>query len=73
MQPADLFGVVATQGNAVAMDAARLARHAAVVAEMNATVSAFALGRLQLGDAPWSLHTLRFAAATAPGQPGDPA
>jgi hypothetical protein len=73
MQPADPFGVVATQGNAVVMDPTRLARHAAFVAEMNATVSAFAFERLQLGDAPWSLHTLRLAAATAPGQPADPA
>ena len=67
MSPTDAFAATATQANGVAMDPARLTRHAALVAEMNGIIAGAAASRLDLGAAPWSLQTLKLqeAARTA--------
>jgi hypothetical protein len=69
MSSKETLARLAADGNGVAIDPARLAAHAAVVAEMNARVSGCALAKLGLGDSPWSLQTFK-AQESAAAKPG---
>lgn len=71
MAEPDPFGADAARPSPVAPDGDRLSRHAALVAEMSAAVSTFALQRLRPGDAPWSFHTLRLEEAARADRPGE--
>lgn len=65
MSSRETLARLAADGNGVTIDPARLAAHAAVVAEMNALVSGSALARLGLGDSPWSAQTFRVEESAA--------
>lgn len=66
----DPFAAIATQANAVPMDEARIARHLALVADMNVTVAQAALEKLTLAASPWSLATLRTSTLSGVGADG---
>ncbi len=65
MAAQDTLSRLAAEGNGVAVEQARLAGHAALVADMNALVGSAALTRLGLGDSPWSLQSFRLEQAAA--------
>lgn len=71
MSPTDAFAPLASEANGVVMDSGRLARHAALVAEMNAIIAPAAAARIGFADAPWSLHTMRMQEAAKRGRAED--
>lgn len=73
MSSKETLAHLAADGNGVAIDPARLAAHAGVVADMNALVSGCALARLGLGDSPWSLQTFKTRESAAATRQGDTA
>lgn len=70
MAAQDTLARLAAEANGVAIDPARLAGHAALVADMNAIVGAAAEARLGLGDSPWSLQSFRLEQAAAKARGG---